>query len=109
MFDLSAEADGRPVHVPIVHSAFAYADVMAVSGGLIDREITDDTARTIASMWVSPASTDANTLALSQGNEYDTDALIDEIARHRALASEERDSRALDCLATWALSRKGVL
>lgn len=105
MFDLSSEPDGRPVHAPIVHSAFAYADVMAVTGGLTDREITDETARTIASMWASPAPCDKATCALAHGHEFDTEVLIDEIARHRSSATQERDSRALDALATWALHR----
>jgi hypothetical protein len=106
MFDLSSDPDGRPVHAPIINSAFAYADVMAVTGGLTDREITDETARTLASMWQSPA--DKATAALASGLDYDTDDLLAEIVRHRSLAADERDERALQALSAWVTHRKGT-
>lgn len=105
MFDLASDPDGRPVHAPIVASAFAYADVMAVTGGLTDRDITDETARTIASMWQSPAQ--PHTAALASGREYDTDPLLDEITGFRVLVTDERDERALQALTAWVTARKG--
>lgn len=43
--------------------------------------VSDQTARTIASYWHSPANTCRNLTALSHGKEFDTDELREEIDR----------------------------
>lgn len=43
--------------------------------------VSDQTARTIASYWHSPAITSRNLTALSHGKEFDTDELREEIER----------------------------
>lgn len=98
--------DGLPVRSGIIHAAFAMADVHAVMGGLVDRTITDESARTLASQWQSPA--DPQTTALASGLAYDTDDLLDEIAQHKAAAEKPDDVKALDCLVVWAQERKGA-
>lgn len=102
------DTDGLPVQHGIINIAFAMADVHAVFGGLVDREVTDETARTIAAQWQSPSPYDRETAALASGREYDTDTLLDEIARYRASTASEDEQTALDCLATWALNRRGA-
>ena len=105
---ITFDSDGLPVRHGIINIAFAMADVHAVFGGLVDREITDETARTIANEWAA-SPYDVQTKALAAGREYDTDDLLTEIARHRATTDREDDRTALDCLATWALNRRGAL
>lgn len=106
---ITFDTDGLPVRHGVINIAFAMADVHAVFGGLVDREVTDETARTIAAQWQSSSHLDRQTAALASGREYDTDGLLDEIARHRASTQSEDEQTALDCLATWALNRRGAL
>lgn len=43
--------------------------------------VTDQTARTIASWWMSPADNSRNLAALAHGLPFDTDDLLTEVAR----------------------------
>lgn len=54
--------------------------------------ITDQSARTIASWWHSPADTCRNITRLSHGLPFDTAELVDEIARE---ITDATDARAL--------------
>jgi hypothetical protein len=57
--------------------------------------ISDQTARTLASWWQSPASRCRNIAALSHGMPFDTDELADEIGR------EISDPTDADALFAW--------
>lgn len=66
-------------------------------------EVTDSTARTIASWWQSPGGIGRTLAALASGLPVDTTELLDDIHATRQ-ESGYGTHTDLDCLATWAIN-----
>lgn len=88
---------------PILTSAEADRDILAVYAGDVAREVTDSTARTIASWWQSPGRIGRTLAALASGLPVDAGELLDDIHATRQ-ESGYGTHTDLDCLATWAIN-----
>lgn len=112
MFVIDSDKDGPPIAEPMASAIWADAQVKALRTFDMPGVIHDSVARCIAGYWSSPHPLDEQTLAVSQGRAYSTDDLLDEIARHRALARSSYYGAeyiqcigSLDALEKWALRR----
>lgn len=95
------------VTAPIIPSGEAQDDIAHVVAGTTlsdDGEITDATARTIASWWQSPGSIGGALAALASGATVDRAALLEDINLTGRTASPMWPEE-LECLATWAMSK----
>lgn len=86
----------------------ARVDVDAVArqqGSLTERrEITDETAVTIAAWYQSPGSVGRHLATLASGLPVDLDDLLRDIHNTRAEVTDNFERACLDCLATWAIN-----
>jgi hypothetical protein len=88
---------------PILMDDDANRDILAVYAGDVAREVTDSTARTIASWWQSPGTVGRTLAALASGLPVDTTELLDDIHATRQ-ESGYGTHTDLDCLATWVIN-----
>lgn len=95
------------------HETDARVDVDAVArqqGPVhLRREITDETAVSIAAWYQSPGTVGHVLASLASHMPVDVEALLDDIARTRQGVSDSNGERyfeyaCLDCLATWAIN-----
>ena len=95
------------VTAPIISDSAARDDIAHVVAGttLSDcGEISDATARTIASWWQGPGSIGGDLAALASGATVDRSRLIEDINLTGRTASPMWPEE-LECLATWAMSK----
>lgn len=84
------------------------ADVELVMEGPWGEEISDSTARTIASWWQSSGTVGSILASVACGCTVSVDALLDDIyyttGAWRDITPSSEDGRALGCLATWTMN-----
>lgn len=93
-------------HVPAhLGSIEVYEQVEARDGV---RELSDAAAVTVASWWACPGTDGAALAQLCTTGRVELSAFLRDVRIARAMATPQRDLRALDALATWGLNHPSI-